>query len=104
MLLATDINSESQQYQQDKNRNDSQKEQQFIILLNIIRTYSDVLFSAISNIKSLVIQINDNISTTKNYLESRPKLKEEVTNICKDIIEECNYRLNIYEKYKLLTI
>jgi hypothetical protein len=63
------------------------------------------LFSAISNIKSLVIQINDNISTTKNHLESRPKLKkEEVTNICKDIIEECNYRLNIYEKYKLLII
>ena len=62
------------------------------------------MFSAISNIKSLVIQINDNISTTKNHLESRPKLKEEVTNICKDIIEECNYRLNIYEKYKLLII
>ena len=99
MLLATDINSESQQYQRDKNRNDSQKEQQFIILLNIIRTYSDVLFSAISNIKSLVIQINDNISTTKNHLKSRPKLKKEkVINICKDIIEECNYRLNIYEK------
>ncbi|MCC2647197.1 MAG: hypothetical protein K0R02_1262 [Rickettsiaceae bacterium] len=39
LLLATDINSESQQYQQDKKQNDSQKEQQFIILLNIIRTY-----------------------------------------------------------------
>ena len=62
------------------------------------------MFSAISNIKSLVIQINDNISTTKNHLESRPKLKEKVINICKDIIEECNYRLNIYEKYKLLII
>lgn len=39
LLLATDINSESQQYQQDKKQNDSQKDQQFIILLNIIRTY-----------------------------------------------------------------
>lgn len=100
LLLATDINSDYKQYQPNKNRNDSQKEQQFIELLNIIRTYSDVLFTAISNIKSLVIQINDNISITKNHLESRPKLKEEITNICKDIIEECNYRLKIYQKYK----
>src|SRR6187200_1801208 len=34
LLLATDINSDYKQYQPNKNRNDSQKEQQFIELLN----------------------------------------------------------------------
>ena len=103
LLSLNEINNNNQkQLDQNKNKNnfdhDSKKEQHFTELLKILPIYSDVLFKAISNINSLVIQINNN---KNNNLEIKSaKLKAEIAKICKDIIEECNYRLNLYQKYK----
>jgi hypothetical protein len=65
-------------------------------LFKVIYNYSDALFNVISNIKSLAIQIKNN--NNNNPLES--KIIEEIGKICKDISEECNYRLDLYKKYK----
>ena len=104
LLLTTDINNNNIQHQPNKNKNNivdnSQKEQQFMVLFNIIHTYSDVLFTTINNIKSLVIQIKYNNNNNTLEAKSSSKLKEEIDNIYKEIIEELDYRLNIYKKYK----
>jgi hypothetical protein len=104
LLLTTDINNNNIQHQPNKNKNNivdnSQKEQQFMVLFNIINTYSDVLFTTINNIKSLVIQIKYNNNNNTLEAKSSSKLKEEIDNIYKEIIEEFDYRLNIYKKYK----
>ena len=104
LLLTTDINNNNIQHQPNKNKNNivdnSQKEQQFMVLFNIIHTYSDVLFTTINNIKSLVIQIKYNNNNNTLEAKSSSKLKEEIDNIYKEIIEEFDYRLNIYKKYK----
>ena len=65
-------------------------------MFKVIYNYSDALFHVISNIKSLAIQIKNN--NNNNPLES--KIIDEIGKICKYISEECNYRLDLYKKYK----
>ena len=72
-----------------------QKEPKFTELFKAIYNYSDALFNVISNIRSLAIQIKNN-----NYNQLESKTIDEIEKICKHISEECNYRLDLYKKYK----
>ena len=68
----------------------------FTELFKAIDNYPDVLLKLINNIKSLAIHTENN-----NRLESKTTTTtEEIKKICKDINEECNYRLDLYMKYK----